>query len=62
VLPVETLTVVLDDPTDDRILECAVAAHSDHLITGDKHLLKLGSHLGTRIIKPAEFFARWRRI
>jgi uncharacterized protein len=57
VTPVESLTVVPDDPDDDKIVECAAAARSDYLVTGDKHLLKLGSYRGTRIIKPAEFLA-----
>jgi hypothetical protein len=30
VSPTETLTVVKNDPDDDRILECAVAANSDY--------------------------------
>jgi putative PIN family toxin of toxin-antitoxin system len=57
VTPVESLTVVAADADDDRILECAAAARSDYLVTGDKHLLRLGSHRGTRIVKAAEFLA-----
>jgi hypothetical protein len=41
----------------DTILECATAARSDFLVTGDKHPLKLGSFRWTRIIKPAAFLA-----
>jgi putative PIN family toxin of toxin-antitoxin system len=57
VTPMETLSEVPADPTDDRIIECAAAARSDYLISGDKHLLNLGSYRGTRIVKPAEFLA-----
>jgi uncharacterized protein len=47
--------VVAEDPTDDRILECAVASRSDYLVTGDNHLLKLGRFRNTKIVKPAAF-------
>jgi predicted nucleic acid-binding protein len=49
--------LVKADADDDSILECAKAARSDFLVTGDKHLLKLESFRGTRIIKPAAFLA-----
>jgi putative PIN family toxin of toxin-antitoxin system len=60
VTPTEALNVVLDDPDDDRVLECAAAAQADYLVTGDKHLLKLGSYRATRIVKAAEFLALQR--
>ena len=41
---------------DNRILDCAVAAQADFLVTGDKrHLLPLGQHRGTRIVNAARF-------
>lgn len=53
--PDSRIDAVPEDPTDNRILECAVAAKSDYLVTGDKHLLKLG-HFGTvKIVHTAEF-------
>ena len=53
----EALDVVKADPTDNRILECAVAAESETVITGDAHLLSLGSFTGIQIIRVAEFLA-----
>src|SRR4051812_38043551 len=41
VVPEQTVDVIKDDPTDNRILECAAAARSDFIVTGDKHLLQL---------------------
>ncbi len=42
--PAESVDVIQDDPTDNRILECAVAAGAGFIVTGDKkHLLPLGS-------------------
>ena len=41
---------------DNRILECAVAANADYLITGNRrHLLPIGEHQGTRIINAPRF-------
>ncbi len=61
VTPAESFKVVHRDPDDDAILECAASARSDYLITGDKDMLEVQSHLGTRIIRPADFLALWSR-
>jgi putative PIN family toxin of toxin-antitoxin system len=53
--PKQRIDVITEDPTDNRILECAVASGSQYLVTGDKHLLKLGLFKGARIVMPAEF-------
>jgi len=37
------LHVIAEDPDDDRVLECAVAGKADYIVSGDRHLLKLGS-------------------
>lgn len=55
VTPTHALEVVKEDPTDNRILECAKAAEADYLKTGDKHLLKIKQFGLTRILKPADF-------
>ena len=54
--PGERLEIVKNDPSDDRILECAVAASADYLITYDKHLLKLKQFRGIMVVKPEEIF------
>ncbi|MEA2039661.1 MAG: putative toxin-antitoxin system toxin component, PIN family [Thermodesulfobacteriota bacterium] len=48
------LKVVSDDP-DNRILECAIKAEADFLVTGDKHLLKLRNYGNFEIIKLSIF-------
>ena len=55
VTPRVTLQVVEKDPPDDRVLECAVAAKADFIISGDKHLLDLGNFREIKIVGPAEF-------
>lgn len=44
---------LLDDP-DNRILECALAAKADLIVTGDKHLLKLKNYQGIGIVRVAD--------
>jgi putative PIN family toxin of toxin-antitoxin system len=58
VSPTETLNVVNADPTDNRLLECAVAAGSHVLVTGDKHLLVLGSFRGIDVMTVNDFLQR----
>jgi putative PIN family toxin of toxin-antitoxin system len=47
---------IVDDPDDDKFLECAVGANADYLISGDQgHLVPIGSHGGVEIVSPREF-------
>jgi len=58
--PVENiprLNVVKDDRQDNKILESAVAAKADYLVTSDRHLLKLEKYKGIRVVTPSGF---WR--
>ena len=50
-----SLTVIKEDPDDDRVLECAVAGRADCIVSGDRHLLKLGSYDGTPILTVRQF-------
>jgi putative PIN family toxin of toxin-antitoxin system len=56
--PTETLDVVKDDASDNRIVECAVAAGSDVIVSGDKHLLALGSFRGIEVMTVSDFLQR----
>ena len=60
VKPSQVIDVIREDPADNRILECAVAAKSDFIVTGDQHLLRLGRYGSIRIIKPADFLELMR--
>jgi putative PIN family toxin of toxin-antitoxin system len=60
IVPAQKLDVVKEDPTDNRILECAEAGKSEYLITRDKHLLKLKSHGPTKIMLVADFLGEFR--
>jgi putative PIN family toxin of toxin-antitoxin system len=55
VKPAVRLDIIKEDPPDNRILECASAAGSDYIVSGDKDLLRLGRYDSIRIVRVAEF-------
>ena len=56
VMPAEKIDFIKNDPGDNKILECAVAAHADLIISMDKkHLLKLKQFRGIGIVHPQDF-------
>jgi putative PIN family toxin of toxin-antitoxin system len=60
VTPAQSLDVVKEDESDNRILECALEAGSDFIISADKDLLRLGSFSGAAIMRAADFLQRQR--
>lgn len=56
VSPQEDITVVEDDPDDDKFLEAAVAGDVEYLVSGDQHLLSLDSLRGIDIVEPRTFY------
>jgi putative PIN family toxin of toxin-antitoxin system len=57
--PSETLNVVLEDPEDNRILECAIEAKANYVISGDFHLLKLRRYRNIEVVNVAAFLERF---
>ncbi len=49
------LRVVVEDPDDDKVVECAVVGGADYIVTGDKHLLALKQYGNIAIVKASEF-------
>lgn len=60
VTPSQSLDIVKDDPADNKILECAVESGTLVIVSGDKHLLRLKSYGGIRIMTVSEFLTRER--
>jgi predicted nucleic acid-binding protein len=51
-----TVKGIITHEPDHRILECALAADTDFLVTGDKrHLQRLKAFRGTQIVSPRAF-------
>ncbi len=57
----EKITFIEDDPDDDKILETAVSGKCDFIASGDKHLLRLKSFKGIKILSPSEFLLLIKR-
>jgi uncharacterized protein len=51
----ERVTVVEKDDADNRIIECALAAHAEIIVTGDLHLLELATFRDIRILTARAF-------
>lgn len=58
VKPQQSLQVIIDDPKDNKFLECAVEGKADYIISGDEHLLSLKEYRGIKIIKTKEFLKK----
>ena len=55
VTPLETITVIEADPTDNKFLETAFAGGAVYLVSGDSHLLGLKTFRDISIISGREF-------
>jgi predicted nucleic acid-binding protein len=49
------IQVVREDPADDQVLACALAAKAYYIVSKDEHLQKLREYQGIRIL-PTEVF------
>lgn len=53
--PNTQINVIQSDPDDNRVLECAVTAKVDFIVSGDKHLIDLKEYLGIQILTTTAF-------
>jgi putative PIN family toxin of toxin-antitoxin system len=53
--PMVKINVITEDPDDNKILECAVAAKSTFIVSGDRHLLDLVEFRGIKILTPTAY-------
>jgi putative PIN family toxin of toxin-antitoxin system len=52
---------ICEDPDDDKFIECAIAGKCNIIVSGDRHLLKLGEYKGVKILKPRDFVEEYMR-
>ena len=52
-----TLDVIHDDPSDNKILSCAVEGQANFIISGDRHLTDLKEFQGIMIVNPTTFLS-----
>lgn len=58
-LPAERLNIV-EDEEDNKLLESAVAAGADYLVSSDRHLLSIGEYQGVKIVPPSGFWSAYQ--
>lgn len=58
VIPVETISFITDDPSDNKFIEAAIAGKAKLIVSGDNHLLELKSFRDITIITAKEFIKR----
>ena len=56
--PDVSVNAVATDPDDNRILEAAVSAEAEYIVSGDKHLLALSEWKGIQIVNASRFMPR----
>lgn len=56
--PKVKINVIKEDPSDNRVLECAIESKSKYVVSGDKHLLKLKKFKDIEILTAREFLER----
>ena len=55
VTPEEEILVIVADPTDNKFLEAALAGKVNYVVSGDNHLLEIGSFRDIPIIPARQF-------
>lgn len=58
IYPTLSVSILFDEP-DNRVLEAALTAGADFIVTGDKDLLNLKSFRSTKILSSADFLRAW---
>jgi uncharacterized protein len=58
-VPAQVQSVVTNDPDDDHVLACALAANVDFIVSGDRHLLELSRYQGIPIVNAADFLTAY---
>lgn len=53
------LSIVENDPDDNKFIECAVALDSKIIISGDKHLKDIKKYIDIHIMSPKEFVDKY---
>jgi putative PIN family toxin of toxin-antitoxin system len=62
VTPHKTIDAINEDPDDNRILECALEAGSEFIVTSDKDLLRLKEYGNVRIVTASQLLDQYRAL
>ena len=56
--PKRKIEVIIEDPEDNKFLECAVESKAEWIVSGDKHLLRVEEFEGIKILTAREFLKK----
>lgn len=56
--PTKKISVIQQDPEDNKFLEAGISASADFIVSGDSHLLNLREYQGIKILTAKEFIAK----
>lgn len=51
----EKISLIVDDPEDNKFFEVAITGNAQYVISQDKHLLEVKEYMGIQVLKPLEF-------
>jgi len=51
----EKISLIQEDPADNKFLECALHGRADYIVSGDSHLLGVGQYQGIQILSVRQF-------
>jgi len=52
----EKISLIQEDPADNKFLECALDGRADYIVSGDSHLLGVGQYQAIQILSVRQFF------
>ena len=58
VVPVQSTSIILEDPDDDVILDTAFCGKAEYIVSGDKHLLKIVRYRNVEILSVNDFLQK----
>lgn len=53
--PQKHVSIIKDDPQDDKYFDCAIYGKAKYIISNDKHILNVTAYPTIQKIRPAEF-------
>jgi len=58
--PLKKVSIIEEDPSDNKFLDCALSSGASFIISGDHHLLDLKEFQDILIVAPSQFLKRFR--
>lgn len=57
VTPSEKIREIETNEADNHVLECAIEAHAEYIVSGDAHLLELNEYRSIQVVSPQQFLS-----